>query len=92
MKVIGFNYDYFISSLCILDNDKILFASPEERFSREKNTKRFPYLAFKSFLNEKKISFNVKNEPIVNSPKDAIRTFYNSGLDKLIIGNFLIAK
>ena len=37
-------------------------------------------------------SFNVKNEPIVNSPKDAIRTFYNSGLDKLIIGKFLISK
>ena len=37
-------------------------------------------------------SFNIKNEPIVNTPKDAITTFYNSGLDKMIIGNFLIAK
>ena len=30
-------------------------------------------------------SFNVKNEPIVNSPRDAIKTFYNSGLDKLTV-------
>ena len=37
-------------------------------------------------------SFNIKNEPIVNSPRDAIKTFYNSGLDKLIIGNFLLSK
>ncbi|HEX2037240.1 MAG TPA: carbamoyltransferase [Chloroflexota bacterium] len=37
-------------------------------------------------------SFNLKGEPIVCSPKDAIRTFYSSGLDFLVLGNFVVAK
>jgi carbamoyltransferase len=37
-------------------------------------------------------SFNLKGEPIVNSPFDAIRTFYTSGLDALILDEYLIAK
>ena len=37
-------------------------------------------------------SFNLKGEPIVNSPFDAIRTFYTSGLDVLILDRCLIAK
>jgi carbamoyltransferase len=37
-------------------------------------------------------SFNLRGEPIVCSPKDAIRTFYSSGLDFLAMGDFLIAK
>ena len=37
-------------------------------------------------------SFNIKGEPIVCSPRDAIRTFYTCGLDALIIDCFLIEK
>ena len=37
-------------------------------------------------------SFNLRGEPIVCSPKDAIRTFYSSGLDFLALGSFLIPK
>ncbi len=37
-------------------------------------------------------SFNLKGEPIVCSPFDAIRTFYTSGLDTLAIGDFLVQK
>ena len=37
-------------------------------------------------------SFNVKGEPIVCNPTDAIRCFYSSGLDALVIGDFLIKK
>lgn len=37
-------------------------------------------------------SFNVMGEPIVMSPQDAINTFNNSGLDYLIIGNFIVKK
>src|SRR6516225_578403 len=37
-------------------------------------------------------SFNLKGEPIVNSPFDAIRTFYTSGLDALILDRYLISK
>jgi carbamoyltransferase len=37
-------------------------------------------------------SFNVDSEPIVCSPKDALRTFYMCGLDALAIGDFLLEK
>jgi carbamoyltransferase len=37
-------------------------------------------------------SFNVRGEPIVNSPLDAIRTFYSTGLNSLVIGNFILTK
>ena len=37
-------------------------------------------------------SFNLKGEPIVNTPEDAIVDFFRSGLDALAIGNFLLLK
>ena len=37
-------------------------------------------------------SFNLRGEPIVCSPKDAIRTFYSSGLDFLVLGDVILSK
>lgn len=37
-------------------------------------------------------SFNIRSEPIVNSPKDAIRCFIKTDMDHLIIGSYLIKK
>jgi carbamoyltransferase len=37
-------------------------------------------------------SFNLRGEPIVCAPKDAIRTFYSSGLDFLVLGTHIIPK
>jgi carbamoyltransferase len=37
-------------------------------------------------------SFNLRGEPIVSSPTDAIRTFFSSGMDSLVIGNFVVEK
>ena len=37
-------------------------------------------------------SFNVKGEPIICTPEDAIRCFYGTGLDALAMGNFLLKK
>jgi len=37
-------------------------------------------------------SFNIQGEPVVESPNDAIRCFWSTGLDALIIGNFALAK
>lgn len=37
-------------------------------------------------------SFNVNDEPIVESPADAIRTFHASGMNVLAIGSFLLKK
>jgi carbamoyltransferase len=37
-------------------------------------------------------SFNLRGEAIVNTPTDAVRTFFSSGMDALVIGNFLVEK
>jgi carbamoyltransferase len=37
-------------------------------------------------------SFNLKGDAIVESPKDAIQTFFTSGLDYLVIGSFVVSK
>ena len=37
-------------------------------------------------------SFNINNEPIVNSPLDAIKTFFSSGIDVLYLNNIKISK
>lgn len=37
-------------------------------------------------------SFNRKGEPIVHRPKDAVAAFYGSGMDALLIGNFMLHK
>jgi carbamoyltransferase len=37
-------------------------------------------------------SFNLRGEPIVCTPTDAIRTFFCSGMDALVIGSFLVEK
>jgi carbamoyltransferase len=37
-------------------------------------------------------SFNLRGEAIVNTPTDAVRTFFSSGMDALVIGSFLVEK
>ena len=37
-------------------------------------------------------SFNLFGDPIVCSPRDAVRSFYSSGIDSMVIGNFLLEK
>jgi len=37
-------------------------------------------------------SFNVKGDPIVNTPYHAISTFFGSGMDTLIMGNYVVEK
>lgn len=37
-------------------------------------------------------SFNIKGNPIVESPEDAIKCFYDTGLDYLFLGNFMLEK
>ena len=37
-------------------------------------------------------SFNTRGEPMVNSPRDALESFWTSPLDALVIGPFLITK
>jgi carbamoyltransferase len=37
-------------------------------------------------------SFNLFGEPLVCTPRDAVRSFYSSGIDAMIAGNFLLEK
>jgi carbamoyltransferase len=37
-------------------------------------------------------SFNLRGEAIVQTRTDAICTFFNSGMDALILGSFLVEK
>ena len=37
-------------------------------------------------------SFNIQGEPVVESPRDAIRCFFSTGLDVLSIGSFTVHK
>ena len=37
-------------------------------------------------------SFNLNGEPIVEHPTDAVRTFFSSGMDALVIGNAVLTK
>lgn len=37
-------------------------------------------------------SFNIKGEPIVCHPREALRCFFDTGLDALVIGNFVLLK
>lgn len=37
-------------------------------------------------------SFNLFREPLVCTPRDAVRSFYSSGIDAMVAGNFLLEK
>jgi carbamoyltransferase len=37
-------------------------------------------------------SFNLFNDPLVCSPRDAARSFYSSGIDAMFVGNFFLQK
>jgi carbamoyltransferase len=37
-------------------------------------------------------SFNLFSDPMVSTPRDAVRSFYSSGIDALFAGNFLLEK
>jgi len=57
------------------------------------------YYKFLSYLKEiigigvcLNTSFNVNNEPIVNTPREAVATFFGSGMDCLVIGNYILEK
>ena len=37
-------------------------------------------------------SFNLFGDPMVCTPRDAVRSFYSSGIDALVVGGFLVEK
>jgi len=63
-----------------------------------KNTNRFLHDLLTSFKIKTKCpilvntSFNIRGEPIVESPNDSIKCFLGTKLDVLCIGNFILLK
>jgi len=37
-------------------------------------------------------SFNLFGDPMVCTPRDAVRSFYSSGIDSMVLGNFVLDK
>ena len=37
-------------------------------------------------------SFNLFGESLVCTPRDAVRSFYSSGIDAMFVGNFFLQK
>jgi carbamoyltransferase len=37
-------------------------------------------------------SFNLFGDPLVCTPRDAVRSFYSSGIDAMFVGSFLVEK
>ena len=37
-------------------------------------------------------SFNLRGEAMVHTPTDALRAFFGSGMDALVVGSFLVEK
>ncbi|MCM8789861.1 MAG: carbamoyltransferase [Candidatus Omnitrophica bacterium] len=64
----------------------------------DKKTNLFYYCLIERFYQRTGIpvllntSFNLKGEPIVNSPQEAFNTFVQSGLDMLVLNNYIIRK
>lgn len=72
------------------------FSARIQTVNQESNPKLWKLIhKFKSLTNLGMLvntSFNQKDEPIVCSPEDAIRCFINTGMDYLVIGDFIIKK
>ncbi len=64
----------------------------------DKKTNPFYYNIIKEFYNQTacpviiNTSFNIRGEPIVNKPEDALRVFQNTDMDYLLLENYLIKK
>ena len=37
-------------------------------------------------------SFNIRGEPIVRTPEDAVRCFEKTGIDALVIGSYVVTE
>ena len=64
----------------------------------KKQDNSFIYNILNNLKNEYEIdclintSFNVNKMPIVNTPQDALSCFFSSGIDLLLLGDYLIKK
>jgi len=96
MYILGINYLHADSSVCLLKNNKIIFAAEEERFSRIKHDGRFPKEALIKCLKYSKINFSELNYIVINT--NPISNFWDKfiycvkKLPKNLIINSLLKK
>jgi carbamoyltransferase len=101
------NFDLNVDSpymmfTCGVKNDKLPAVTHVDNSARVQTVKQKDNPKFHELLNSfyrltgcpviLNTSFNVMGEPIVCSPADALSTFYNSGLEYCVIGNYIVKK
>jgi len=95
---LGINYSQMHdSSACIVRDGELLFAVAEERLSRQKHDARFPQLAIQACLDFAKISAANVDEVCFGWQRAGALyrhdlKLYTSGMDAVVIGNFLVEK
>ena len=71
MKIIGINNEMYISSACLISDGKVVAAAAEERFTREKITRKFP---------DKAVKYCLREAGIAMRDVDYIATAWNPGV------------
>ena len=92
MKILGINCGGHDTSAALFVNGKLVCAFEEERFNKEKHSKRFPINSIKECLKFSKLEINdIKYIALSTNPKRQIRKFWlegaldnDEGLKKLI--------
>jgi carbamoyltransferase len=76
-----------------------LTAAPDRKRSKRKSTRFTTYYRLIDEFGKRtgvpvvmNTSFNLRGEATVHTPTDAIRTFFSSGMDALVLGSFLVEK
>ena len=76
--IIGINAFHANSSVCLIENNEIIFAIEEERLNRIKNWYGFPFLSFNYIINKYEIKFDQVEKITFNFDKNS------SFIDKVI--------
>ena len=75
---------------------KLEFSTRPQMVTREANPRYYALIEEFGKLTGTPIllntSFNLKGEPIVRTALDAVRTFFSSGIDLLVLQNYLVYK
>jgi carbamoyltransferase len=77
----GYSHDSAAALVC---DGRLVAAVAEERLTRVKHQGGVPMVI--------NTSFNAMGEPIFCTPVDAVRCFYSTGMDALVIGNCVVVK
>ena len=80
MKILGINYGGHDTSAALIKDGKLICAFEEERFNKEKHTKKFPINSIKECLKFSKLKINdINHIALPNDSKRLIRKFWLEG-------------